>query len=64
MNDEANDDSDHVHPQLSCHYFQILDGDNLATDQAGNTKGRVPVSKGTSCKVILFSNNDNNTFYL
>lgn len=43
MNDEANDDCDHVHPQLSGHDFQILDGDNLATDQAGNTEGRIPV---------------------
>lgn len=52
MNDEADDDCDHVHPQLSGHYFQIMDGDNLATDQTGDTKGRIPVNKDTLCEDI------------
>lgn len=42
MNDESDNDSDHVHAQLPGNHLQILDGDDLTTDQAGNTERRVP----------------------
>lgn len=42
MDYKTDDDSHHVHPQLLGNHLQILDGDDLATDQAGNTEGRVP----------------------
>lgn len=43
VDDEANDHSDHIHAQLPGHHFQVLDGNDLATNKTGNTKGRVPV---------------------
>ncbi len=42
MDDEANNYSHHIHAQLSGHHLQVLDGDDLTADEAGNTKGRVP----------------------
>lgn len=42
MDDEANNHSDHVHSQLPGHHLQVLDGDDLTTDETGNTEGRVP----------------------
>lgn len=42
MDDEANNHSDHVHAQLPGHHLQILDGNDLTTDETGNTEGRVP----------------------
>lgn len=42
VNDEANDHSHHVHAQLPSDHFKILDGNDLATNQTGNTEGRVP----------------------
>lgn len=42
MDDEANNYSDHIHAQLPGHHLQVLDGDDLTTDETGNTKGRVP----------------------
>lgn len=43
MDDESNNHGHHVHAQLPCHHLQIFDGDDLTTDQTGNTEGRVPV---------------------
>lgn len=42
MDDEANNDSYHIHPKLPCYHLQVLNGDDFATDQTCNTKGRVP----------------------
>lgn len=42
MDDEADNHSHHVHAQLPGHHLQVLDGDDLTTDQTGNTKGRIP----------------------
>lgn len=42
MDDEADNHSNHVHSQLPGHHLQVLDGDDLTTDQTSNTKWRVP----------------------
>lgn len=42
MDDEADDHSHHVHSQLPGHHLQVIDGDDLTTDETGDTKGRVP----------------------
>lgn len=43
MDDESHDHSHHVHSQLPSHHFQVFDGDDLTTDETGDTEGRVPV---------------------
>ena len=42
MDDEANNHSHHVHAKLPGNHLQVLYGDDLATNQTRNTKGRVP----------------------
>lgn len=42
MDDETHDDCDHVQPQLTCHHLQVSNGDDLPTDETGNTNRRVP----------------------
>lgn len=42
MDDEANDHCHHVHAQLPSNDLQVLNGNDLAADQTGNTKWRVP----------------------
>lgn len=51
MDDESNDHSHHIHAQLRCYHLQVFDGDDLTTDETGNTKGRVPVQMN---KLLLF----------
>lgn len=43
VDDESDNHSHHIHAQLPCHHFQVFDGDDLTTDETGNTKWRVPV---------------------
>ena len=64
MDDEANNDSDHVHSQLPGHHLQVLDGDDLTTDETGNTEGRVPeeVKKLLLFHKILALNKDDKEF--
>lgn len=45
MNNESDDDCDHVHAQLSRHHFQITDGSYFTTDEGGNANWRVPEDK-------------------
>lgn len=42
MDDEAHDYCHHIQSQLPSNHFQIGDGDDLPTDETGNTNGRVP----------------------
>lgn len=42
MDNQTHDDCDHVHSQLTSHHLQIIDGDDLSTDETGNTDWRVP----------------------
>lgn len=42
VDDQTNNHSHHVHAKLPGHHLQVLNGDDLATNQTGNTKGRVP----------------------
>lgn len=42
MDDETHDHSDHVHPQLPCNHLQVSNGDDFSTDEAGDTKRRIP----------------------
>lgn len=51
VDDEANNHSHHVHAQLPGHHLQVLDGDDLTTDETGNTKGGVP---DEAKKLLLF----------
>lgn len=51
VDDEANDHSHHIHAQLPGYHFQVLNGDDLTTDETGNTEGRVPVQV---YKLVLF----------
>lgn len=37
MDDEAHYHSDHIHPQLPGNHLQVSNGDDLPTDEAGNT---------------------------
>lgn len=46
VDDQAHDHGHHVHPQLPCNHLQVIDGDDLTTDQAANTEGRVPRGRG------------------
>lgn len=55
MDDEANNHSNHVHSQLPGHHLQVLDGDDLTTDQASDTKWRVPIKKKASVITYLIS---------
>lgn len=50
MDDESDNHSDHIHAQLPCHHLQVLDGDDLTTNETGDTKRRVPVK----IKKLLF----------
>lgn len=43
MDDEPDDHGHHIHAQLPGYHLQVLNGDDLTTDETGNTKGRVPV---------------------
>lgn len=45
MDDEPDDHSHHVHPQLPGHHLQVIDGDDLTADQTGDTEGRIPDRK-------------------
>lgn len=42
MNDEADNHGDHVHAQLPRHHLQISNGDDLSTDEAGDSQRGVP----------------------
>lgn len=53
VDDESNDHSDHVHAQLPAHHLQVLDWDDLTTDETGDTEGRVP-NKNHRASVIFF----------
>lgn len=43
VDDESHDHRHHVHSKLPPHNFQVFDGDDLTTDETGDTEGRVPV---------------------
>lgn len=43
VDDESHDHSHHVHSQLPPHRLQVFNGDDLSTDETGNTEGRIPV---------------------
>lgn len=45
VDDESHDHSHHVHAQLPPHHLQVFDGDDLTTDETGDTEGRVPVQR-------------------
>ena len=49
MDDETHYHSDHIHPQLPRHHLQVINGDDLSTDEAGNTNGGVPEDRHRIC---------------
>lgn len=42
MDDETHYHSDHIHPQLPRNHLQVSNGDDLSTDETGNTKRGIP----------------------
>lgn len=49
MDDETHYHSDHIHPQLPRNHLQVSNGDDLSTDEAGNTKRGIPEGKRRIC---------------
>lgn len=45
MDDEAHNDCEHVHAQLLGHHLQVINGNNLATDQACNAHRGIPTRR-------------------
>lgn len=44
MDDEAHNDCEHVHPQLLGHHLQVINWNDLATDQTRNPHRRIPTT--------------------
>lgn len=49
MDDEPHYHCDHIHPQLPRNHLQVSNGDDLSTDEAGNTERRIPDGTGYGC---------------
>ena len=51
MDDETHNHGDHIHPQLPRNHLQVSNGDDLSTDETGNTNRGVP--EGHICDYFL-----------
>lgn len=54
VDDQAHYHGDHVHAQLPGHHLQVRDGDDLSTDEAGDSKGGVPSGRHEMIALLCY----------